>query len=150
MEAGCRSAWIARRSMETNELYSLAEKHQHEVIPCKLHESPSFSVEENGRCYIAMSTELRGREEKTILAHELGHCEYGGFYNYHSPHSIRSKVEQKANRWAYIHVLPLPEISRAISEGNQSIWELAEYFGVTEQFMAEAITFYTEQLGQKI
>ena len=136
--------------METSDLYTLADEHQHEVIQCKLRESQALSVEENGHCYIALAENLSERDEKTKLAHELGHCEYGGFYNYHSRFSVRSKVEKKANRWAYIHVLPITEISRAISKGNRSIWELAEYFGVTEEFMADAVRFYTEQLGEKI
>lgn len=136
--------------MVTDELYRLAAEHHHEVVVCNLRENKAFSVEENGQCYIALSNHLSGRDEKTNLAHELGHCEYGGFYNYYSPFSIRSKSEYKANKWAYIHIVPLTEISRAIRSGNSSIYELAEYFDVTEQFMTNAIQFYTEQLGEKL
>ena len=135
--------------METGDLYTLAQDHQHEVISMPLRESPAFAVEENKKCYIALSNKLTDPEEKTYLAHELGHCEYGGFYNYHSRYATRAKAENKANRWAYIHVLPLPEIQQAMAKGNRTIWELAEYFGVTESFMRDAIDFYTTQLGHR-
>lgn len=136
--------------MTLNNLYALAERHNHEVHHLKLHELSSFSVEDQGKCHIALSTSITGNEEKTNLAHELGHCEYGGFYNYHSPYSIRSKAEKKASRWAYMHVTPLTDISEAISKGIQSVWELAEYFDVTEQFMFDALNFYTDQIGATI
>lgn len=136
--------------METSDLYALAQEHHHEVIQCKLKETTSFSVRERDGCYIALSDQLSASEEKTELAHELGHCEYGGFYNYHSRFATRQKAENKANRWAFIHVLPLTEIQQAIKSGCQSIWELAEYFQMEESFIKKALLFYTEQLGLRI
>ena len=135
--------------METNDLYAFADAHQHTVISAKLRESPSFCIDDQNQCYIVMDSSLSGSEEKTNLAHELGHCEYGGFYNYHSPFALRSKVECRANRWAFLHVLPISEIQSAIDSGCSSIWELAEYFSVTENFMKKALLFYTEQLQQR-
>ena len=39
-------------------------------------------------------------DETYKLAHELGHCEYGGFYNAKSPLDLRGKREYKADVWA--------------------------------------------------
>ena len=132
--------------METSELYTLAEEHHHEVISCRLRESPAFSVEDQNGCHIALSDQLTETEEKTKLAHELGHCEYGGFYNYHSRFDIRQKAENKANKWSFIHVLPLTEIYQALQSGCRNIYELADYFRVEESFMHDALLFYADQI----
>lgn len=135
--------------MEMSDLYALAASHNHEVVRIALKESPALTIEDSKHlCHIALSTGLSSSGEKTCLAHELGHCEYGGFYNYHSPFELQSRCEAKANRWAYLSVLPLDEIKDALHSGIENIWELADHFGVTPDFMKSCIKFYVEQLGK--
>lgn len=136
--------------MEMSDLLELAREHHHDIHEIRLVESPSFAVEDSiGRCHIAMSDELTERDRTVCLAHELGHCEYGGFYNYHSPFEVRSRAENRANRWAYLKVLPLDEIQVAI-QSNDNLWDLADYFGVTPEFMEKCLKFYVEQLGRQL
>ena len=128
--------------METSDLYELAAAHHHQVDSLPLKESVSFCVQLEDGCHIALSSDLCGASEKTILAHELGHCEYGGFYNYHSPYDIRSRSEARANRWAFRNIMPLSEVNKAIAEGDDNPYLLAERFGVTVEFVRKALAYY--------
>ena len=81
-------------------------------------------------------------DEKVKLAHELGHCETGSFYNRWATCDIRRKHERRANRWAYEKLVPEDELWDAIRQGYREPWELADYFGVTEAFLRHAIAYY--------
>ena len=76
------------------------------------------------------------------LAHELGHCETGSFYNRYAARDIRQKYENRANKWAYKKLVPQDELAEACLQGYREPWELAEYFGVTEFFLHNALEFY--------
>lgn len=97
-----------------------------------------------GVCYIGMDPFQieTDAEERVHLAHELGHCETGSFYNVYSPLDIREKQEQKADRWAVARLVPAEEFERVLECGTVEIWELAEYFNVTEDFILKAAEIY--------
>lgn len=104
----------------------------------------SFSVEVGGICGISIDrTGLNTREAKTALYHEIGHCETRSFYNELFHVSSRKKHENRADKWAIKKLIPEDELKDAVSEGHTEIWDLAEYFGVTEDFMRKAICWYT-------
>lgn len=71
----------------------------------------------------------------------MGHCETGAFYNEHSL-ELRSRMEYRADKWAIKKLVPENELIEAFEEGILEIWELAEHFGVTEEFMIKACEFY--------
>ena len=81
-------------------------------------------------------------DEKVKLAHELGHCELGAFYNRYSPFDVVAQHENRADRWAIKKLIPKDELNKAVSDGRTECWELAEYFGVTEAFMRKAVDYY--------
>lgn len=81
-------------------------------------------------------------QERVHLAHELGHCETGSFYNLYSPLDIREKQEKRADFWAVRRLVPAEEFRFALSRGVVEIWELAEYFDVTEDFIRKAVEIY--------
>ena len=81
-------------------------------------------------------------DEKVKLAHDLGHCVQGAFYNQYSPVDIVERSEYKANKWAIEQLVPEEELRKACAEGETTIFELSEHFGVTEQFMRLACDFY--------
>ena len=91
--------------MTTNALYSIAEEKGYQVYGVPLSELKSFAIEDGG-CYIALSSDLSGQQEKECLAYELGHCEYAGFYNRYSPYDIREKAERRADKWAFCKLTP--------------------------------------------
>ncbi|MGI6280436.1 MAG: ImmA/IrrE family metallo-endopeptidase [Acutalibacteraceae bacterium] len=127
-------------------LYDLAEKAGIKIDMLKLPSCKSVSATVNGAYFIALSTSLikSRREEKVCLAHEIGHCETGSFYNPYSPFDMRSKHEYTANKWAIEKLIPEDEFKKACKECNNR-WELSEYFDVTEDFMQKVIDYYLEK-----
>ncbi len=85
---------------------------------------------------------------REIIAHELGHCMTGAFYNIYSKFDIRSKHEQTASRWAYRRLVPPDKLVDAVSNGMADTWELAEHFGVSCDFMSEALNYYRNISGE--
>lgn len=126
----------------TNEaLVTIAEQRGYKIIYAPLEENRSFSIEDE-RCYVLLSKRLSNVKEKEHLAHELGHCEYGGFYNRHSRFDIRGKAERRADKWAYLKLLPPGEIMSAFRRGVCETWELAELFDVSCEYMQNALNYY--------
>ena len=76
------------------------------------------------------------------MGHELGHCLTGSFYNIHTAVDSRQRHENRADKWALKHLIPVDELDAAVANGCSEIWELAEHFGVTEQFMKKAVCYY--------
>lgn len=81
-------------------------------------------------------------DEKMKLAHELGHCGTGSFYNRYSPCDLVAKHENHADKWAIKKLVPKDELERTVSEGHTELWDLAEIFDVPEDFMRKAASLY--------
>lgn len=127
-------------------LYRLAERRGIEVIYLPLPETLSMSVEpEENTCYIGMDSSLStaSAQERTHLAHELGHCVTGSFYNRYTAHDLRQRHENRADKWAVRRLIPKADLDEAIAAGYTELWELADFFGVTEDFVKKAICLYT-------
>ena len=125
-----------------NDLYGIAERRGHVVVCESLTETPSFSLQTNKRCYIAIDQRLNVQQEREALAHELGHCEYGGFYNRYSRYDIRAKAERRADKWAFARLVPYGRLMQAVRHDITEVWELAELFDVSCEFMQRAIAYY--------
>ena len=129
-----------------SDLYALAEADSIKVDCFSLDNCQSMSIQDsNGNCYIGIDPMKleSSKEEKVKLAHELGHCVTGAFYNRYSSCDIRGKHEQTANRWAVKKLVPKTELVRLLKKGLAR-WELAEHFEVTEDFINLAIRMYFE------
>lgn len=134
-----------RKKTRTSKLYEIAEENGTDIICCDLPETCSVSViTSTGRCCIGIDPfEIETTaEERVHLAHEIGHCETFAFYNAYSPLEIREKQEMKADRWAVSTLVPVWELTEALKRGINEIWDLAEYFDVTEEFIKKAIRIY--------
>jgi len=129
--------------MSTEELMSYAESRGHRIHYINLREIKAITLESDGT-HIALSKALHGVEEKEIVAHELGHCEYGGTYNRFSPYDISAKAERRADKWAYLKLVPPGELRAAFRAGIVEAWELAERFEVTDELMVKALEYYME------
>ncbi len=110
----------------------------------KKREAFSF-MDEDGDCYIAIDPARLTSEadERTKLAHEMGHCITGSFYNQWSAYDIRQKHENRADRWGIHRLIPVDAFDDAVAAGHTDLWELAELFGVNEDFMKKAVCLYT-------
>lgn len=131
---------------ETLYLYRVAEKKNIPVIRFPLPENGSLCVQDDsGRCFIGMDETTIGTEadERVHLAHELGHCVTGSFYNRWAACDVRRKHENRADKWAIRRLIPKGELTEAVSRGYTEPWELAELFNVTEGFIKKAMCLYT-------
>ena len=131
--------------MEVKSLYEIAKQENIEVMVFPLSENGSMSVmDESGNCYIGMDESVRDGDvqERVHLGHELGHCVTGSFYNIHAAVDCRRRHENKADKWAVQTLIPVEELDNAIAEGCTEVWELAERFGVTEEFIRKTVCYY--------
>lgn len=112
----------------------------------------ALSIEHKGEYAIVLDPNKieSSADENTKLAHELGHCLYGGFYLSTTPLYIREKHEYKANVWAVKFLVPWDELHEAVHNGITEPWELAEYFSVTEAFIDLALEYYLERKGYSL
>ena len=131
--------------MELGALYDLAEQENIEVIRFPMAINGSMSVmDDNGACYIGMDDAVRdgGIQERVHLIHELGHCVTGSFYNRYAAIDSRQRHENRADKWAVKKLIPVEALDDAIAAGCTEVWELAERFGVTEEFVRKAVCYH--------
>lgn len=132
------------RSLQS--LYRMAEIKNIEIINFPLPENGSMSLMgDDGGCYIGMDDTAfdTGVEERVHLSHELGHCVTGSFYNRHAAMDVRQKHENRADKWSIRKLIPRADLDRAVADGHTDLWDLAEFFGVTEDFIKKAVCYYT-------
>ena len=124
-------------------LYDLAQTDNIPVFSFDMKVCESISILKEGNCYIAIDPfKIRSiPDEKVKLAHELGHCETGAFYNQYAVCDIRAKHEKRADKWAIKKLIPEDELKEA-RKCCSNRWELSQHFEVTEDFMQKALDFY--------
>lgn len=131
--------------MDNRALYDLAEQQNIEVRVCPLPKTGSLSVlSDTGRCWIGMDDQIPDSsvQERVHLAHELGHCITGSFYNIHATVDHRQRHENRADKWAVQQLISVDALDDAVAEGCTELWALAERFGVSEAFMKKAVCYY--------
>lgn len=130
--------------METYELYQEANTRDIPVMVLDIPETGSMCIQTESRCYIGMDYDVVEEEadRRVHLAHELGHCATGSFYNRWAARDIRQRHELRADKWAIEKLIPREELEAAVASGFREPWELAEYFGVTEPFIRKAVCWY--------
>lgn len=127
------------------DLYALADQLGIVVLSFPLPDCESISLESNDNYYIGIDDNQldSGKEERVHMAHELGHCVTGSFYNEYSPVDNRGKCEATADRWAVKKLINKDELLKQLKNGME-VWDLAEYFNVTEDFIRKAYHLYFE------
>lgn len=127
------------------ELYRAADVAGVTVDAFRLDSRESIALQDgDGSCYIAIDPfKLESiADEKTKLAHELGHCVTGSFYNRYSTSDVRQQHENRADKWAIRKMISEKELDAAVADGHTELWDLAEHFGVTEDFMRKVVCWY--------
>ena len=81
-------------------------------------------------------------EEAVALLHESGHCATGTTHSIVSPFDLIEKHEYKADKWAVQDAVSSEELEEARKAGYREIYELAEYFNLTESFMLKVACWY--------
>ena len=54
----------------------------------------------------------------------------------------RQRHENHADKWAIRALIPVEQLDEAIALGYTELWQLADFFGVTESFMRKAVCLY--------
>lgn len=127
------------------ELYATASQQNIPIYSCPMPQCGSMSLQlRDGSCAIGMDERVTdgGTQERVHLSHELGHCLTGSFYNIYSNADLRQRHENRADKWAIRHLIPVSALDDAIAAGHTELWDLAEFFGVTESFLKKAICLY--------
>lgn len=127
------------------ELYREAQQSHIEILRYPLEKTGSMSVMlPEGDCFIGMDDRvLDGSiQERVHLTHELGHCVTGAFYNIYAKADTRLRHENRADKWSIRRLIPLDQLDDAIASGYTELWQLADFFGVTETLMKKAICYY--------
>ncbi len=126
----------------TAELYEFAEDNGITVDTLPLRSVEAFSIScADGRCFVALNADDPSFE-KEKLAHELGHCMTGSFYDAASAYETRERLERRADRWAFRQIVPPEALREAFRNGLVDAWSLAEAFDVSEDFMRRACEYY--------
>lgn len=110
-----------------------------------MEENGSMSLmADSGDCVIGIDPRLQNGsiQERVHMGHELGHCVTGSFYNRYAAIDCRQRHENRANKWAIQHLIPVEDLDDAVAHGCTELWELAERFGVTEDFAKKAVCYY--------
>lgn len=132
-------------------LYSEAEIFGIDVSCIDSDNIESLSIlSDSGNCYIGINpfSLVSTADELVHLAHEIGHCQTGAFYNRYSSLDVRAKHERRANIWAIKKLIPKDEFVSALSRCT-NLYELADHFQVTLPFMQLATEYYASYVSYR-
>ena len=128
-------------------LYELAFLQNIEVVKYDLPERVCGLYFEKGALRtITINNAIRtSGQEAAVMAEEIGHSVVGGgdlvFPGGADP-VFRKRAEIRAQYYAYVLVLPVKKLKRALSRG-ETPYEIAEEFGLSEDFVRCAIKAYS-------
>lgn len=131
--------------MRLEELYDIAENEGIDIYAVALPITESVSImDDDLYCYIGIDYDLikSSADEKRKLAHEIGHCVKGAFYNRYSKLDLISKHEYSADKWACENLLPKQEFQ----QGYVEIWQISEYFDVPEELVKKAMWIHFDKV----
>ena len=131
--------------MELNKLYSIADKENISIINHKM-ENKAIICEIDKEYYIGLnySKLSNSREEKEMLAEELGHYYCSALYNINSDKETIRKNEFRARKWAFTTLAPASSLLKLQEEGCKYSYEFAEELGVSEDLVNTAFNYYKQ------
>ncbi len=111
-------------------------------------------LESDGRIYgyrIAIRKNIPTATEKAcVLAEELGH-HYTAVGNIlDTSTAFGRKLEQAGRLFAYNCMIGLIGIANAYKSGCRNQYEMAEFLGVTEEFLKESLKCYRQKYGHYV
>lgn len=103
--------------MELNKLYNIANKENISVIDFKMKNKAIIGKVNDNYCIGLNYSKINSfREEKELLAEELGHYYYDAFYNSYSNITTIQQKEYKANKWKCTVLVSVNELKQAIKK----------------------------------
>lgn len=86
-------------------------------------------------------------EKACVLAEELGHHHTSSGNILDQTNVNNRKQELRARMWAYNELIGLRGITKAYEHGCSSMFDMAEYLEVTEEYLKEALNAYRNKYG---
>lgn len=138
--------------MTLTKCYNIAKSSRIEIYRCKSKRkaccvSLDHNIDAIGLNYPEIKSE---REEKMLLSEELGHCCSGAYYTDVGNEQLNianiKKAEYNARQWQIKKLIPMKKLKRAIKDGYNTVFELSEYFDVTEDLIHDALDVYHDAL----
>lgn len=97
---------------------------------------------------VAIRQDLDTSTEKAcVLAEELGHHHTSSGNILDQTDTNNRKQELRARMWAYNELIGLRGIINAYEHGCSSMFDMAEYLEVTEEFLSDCIENYRSKYG---
>lgn len=97
---------------------------------------------------IAVNSSITTDAEKScILAEELGHYHTSFGHIIDLKNSSNAKQEHRARMWGYNRQIGLAGIIECYKAGCCNSYDMAEYLGITEVFLTEALQCYRQKYG---
>ena len=97
---------------------------------------------------IGLNLDINTSAEKTcVLAEELGHHHTSVGNILDMSNSGNRKQERQARLWGYNKLIGLTDIINAYEAGCQDRFEMAEYLGVTDEYLCECLEVYRDKYG---
>ncbi len=96
---------------------------------------------------IAIKKDMTFIEKSCVLAEELGHYHTSAGDILSLTDLKNRKQELKARHWAYDKQVGLLGIIRAYESRCKNKTEMAEFLGVTEEFLEDALEYYGNKYG---
>lgn len=96
---------------------------------------------------VALKKDMTTIEKACVLAEELGHhfTTVGNILD--QTNAQNRKQERTARLWGYRRMIDISDIIAAYKCGCRNRYEVAEYIGVTEQYLLEALKTYKQKYG---
>jgi len=136
--------------MNLNRLYTIADNENIDIYDWHIENCNGIYLNYDKINAIALNYDKLGTyiDEKCTLAEELGHYYMDATYNYHSIDNVlKSKQEYRAKKWSYTVLVPFEKLKSAIKNGLYEVYQLADYFEVTCEYMQNAVQFYQSKYG---
>lgn len=96
---------------------------------------------------IYLRKDMDSTEKKCVLAEELGH-HHTTVGNILDMSDVGNrKQERQARLWGYNKLIGLSGLIKAFEAGCQDRFEVAEYLGVTDEYLCECLDTYRDKYG---
>lgn len=134
---------------EISDFYDYCKANGVDVIPYAGCPQPGATVRDDGFYAVFLDfTKIRStRLLRGVCYHELGHAATGALHKVDSPYELVERSEYRANRWAAEQYLTESDFRAAFAAGCTELWQLAEYFDLPENDIAQALTYWRERKG---
>lgn len=102
--------------MNINELTNIAKREKINIVNFKMKKTKARIIEYDNTCIFMDYSKIdTAKEEKCLLAEELGHYYYSSYYTLMSDQNFINKQEYRARKWSYYVLIPYEKLKSAVS-----------------------------------